>query len=471
LTIYSLIYSIAVMSDVRIARLESMLRRQGAQSARAIADELGISQPSVSRLIADAGSQIVRLGRARATRYALGHEIARAGSHWPLYRIDADGHPHTLGELHAIHGGQFHFEAEGSRPAFLYGDFADGLFPGLPWFLDDQRPQGFLGRNFARRIAWDIGAPEELSRWQTDDFVLALLRHGEDSPGDLVLGEVSLRRALQAIITTTAAIAESERATRYPELADAVLNGEDTGSSAGGEQPKFTTTLAIGAEIVPMIVKFSGSIELPAGRRWADLLLCEHHAGMVLRDHGFSAAHSEIVEAGHRVFLQSTRFDRTTRQGRCGFASFAAIDAAFYGHGNIDWWRLSQQLQRDGWLDEGEARRLRIISWFGLLIANADMHLGNVAVQLADQRPLRLAPIYDMLPMRFRPSSNGEIVERRYEIAMPAPEQKTDWLVAAQLALDFWQRTSEEQRISDRFRPIATDALNTIERARRHLAG
>jgi hypothetical protein len=459
------------MSDVRIARLESMLRRQGAQSARAIANELGISQPSVSRLITDAGPQIVRLGRARATRYALSHSIARAGSHWPVYRIDAEGHPHTLGELQAVHGGQFHFEAEGSRPALVHGDFADGLFPGLPWFLDDQRPQGFLGRNFARSIANDIGAPEDLLRWQTDDVVLALLRHGEDSPGDLVLGEASLQRVLQGIIAPAAAIAESERATRYPELADAVLNGEDLGSSAGGEQPKFTTTLAINNEIVPMIVKFSGPTGLPAGRRWADLLICEHLAGNVLRDHGFSAAHSEIVETDNRVFLQSTRFDRTTRQGRCGFASFAAIDAAFYGHGNIDWWRLSPRLHRDGWLDEDDARRLRIISWFGLLIANTDMHLGNVAVRLADERPLRLAPIYDMLPMRFRPSSNGEIVERRYEIVMPAPEQKTDWIEAGALALDFWQRTSEERRMPDRFRLIATDALSTIERARRHLSG
>jgi hypothetical protein len=458
------------MSDVRIAWLGSMLCLRGAQSARAIADELGISQPGVSRLITDAGSQIVRLGRARTTRHALGREIARAGSHWPLYRIDADGQPHTLGELHAIHGGQFHFEAEGSRPVFLHGDFADGLFPGLPWFLDDQRPQGFLGRNFARGIANDSGAPEDPLRWQTDDLVLALLRHGEDSPGDLVLGEVSLQRALQAIIVDTVDIAEGERATRYPEMANAVLDGEDLGSSVGGEQPKFTTSLAIDSDIVPVVVKFSGSTELPAGRRWADLLICEHHAGNVLRDHGFSAAQSEIVEAGNRVFLQSTRFDRTPRQGRCGFASFAAIDAAFYGHGNIDWWRLSPQLHRDGWLDEVDARRLRIISWFGLLVANADMHLGNVALQLADQRPLRLAPIYDMLPMRFRPSSNGEIVERRYEIVMPAPEQKADWLAAAELALDFWRRTSEERRISDRFRLIATDALNTIERARRHLA-
>jgi hypothetical protein len=34
--------------------------------------------------------------------------------------------------------------------------------PGLSWFLDDQRPQGFLGRAFARRVAEDIGAWPDL---------------------------------------------------------------------------------------------------------------------------------------------------------------------------------------------------------------------------------------------------------------------------------------------------------------------
>ncbi|HET9033737.1 MAG TPA: type II toxin-antitoxin system HipA family toxin YjjJ [Dokdonella sp.] len=457
------------MSDDRLERLASLLRTRGPQAAGVIADELGISQPTVSRLISEAGPHIVRIGRARATRYALAREIARAGSHWPLYRIDADAKPHTLGELHALHGDTFFFEPNSSRPALVHGEFASGLFPGLPWFLDDQRPQGFLGRSFARRVASEIGATEDLKLWSADDIVLALLRHGDDAPGDLVLGEASLHKALSGIITPADRIAEDQRSNRYPQLADAALRGEHVGSAAGGERTKFAVTLQCGDESKPVIVKFSESTQSRAGRRWADLLICEHHASEVLLESGLPAARNEIIEAEGRVFLQSTRFDRTPSLGRRGFVSLAALDAAFYATGTIDWWRLAPRLARDGWIDDADAHRLRVISWFGLLIGNSDMHLGNVGLYLADSRPLELAPVYDMLPMRFRPANSGEIVERRYEIALPAPEQRADWLEAAPMARQFWQRIADEPRIPDQFQAIAKDANATLERAVRHL--
>ena len=52
----------------------------------------------------------------------------------------------------------------------LHGEFADGLFPDWPWFLDDQRPQGFLGRAFARRGGAALGAPEDLRLWRDEDI-------------------------------------------------------------------------------------------------------------------------------------------------------------------------------------------------------------------------------------------------------------------------------------------------------------
>lgn len=469
LTIYSLIYSIVAMGDERQDQLASLLRTRGAQAAGVIANELGISQPTVSRLISEAGPRIVRIGRARSTRYALAREIARAGSHWPLYRIDADGKPHTLGELHALHGEAFFFEPNASRPAFVHGDFASGIFPDLPWFLDDQRPQGFLGRSFARRVANELGAPEDLMHWSADDITLALLGHGKDAPGDLVLGDASLQKAMREIITPTDRIAQDQRSSRYPQLAEAALRGEDVGSSAGGEQAKFAVTLKFRESDTPVIVKFSKSTQSRAGRRWADLLICEHHASEVLLEFGLPAARNEIIEAEGRVFLQSTRFDRTPSLGRHGFVSLAALDAAFYAKGNINWWRLAPQLARDGWLDDADAHRLSVISWFGLLIGNSDMHLGNAGLHLTDHRPLKLAPVYDMLPMRFRPSNSGEIVEHRYEITLPAPEQKADWLEAAPMALQFWQKITEEPSISQQFRVIASNASVVVERALRHL--
>lgn len=457
------------MDEARWNLLETLLSRRGALPAAAIAAELGVSQPTVSRLIVQAGARVVRIGRARAARYALAHEIARAGTHWPLYRIGGNARAERIGELHALQGDGFFFEPAGDRPALVHGDFASGLFPGLPWFLDDQRPQGFLGRAFANRVAGDIGAPDDILRWRVDDIVLALLRHGDDAPGDLVLGEASLQRAMQAIVEPSAGLPIADRARRYPELAEAALRGEAVGSSAGGEQPKFAITLQGEDGARPVIVKFSDLIDVPAGRRWADLLLAEHHAGTVLREHGLAAADSAIVEAGGRVFLQSTRFDRTPMLGRRGLVSLAVLDAAFYGHGRIDWWRFAPQLQRDGWLDADDARRLRLFSWYGALIANSDMHLGNAALQLTDERPLPLAPIYDMLPMRFRPANSGEIVERRYEITLPTPEHRDDWHAAALMAADFWARVRSDTRISAPFRAIANDASAALQRALAHL--
>ncbi len=412
----------------------------------------------------------MRIGRVRTTRYALTRELARAGSHWPLYRVDAEGTPHTLGEFHALHGNGFFFEPNGSRPVMTHGDFAIGLFPGLPWFLDDQRPQGFLGRRFARRVADEIGASEDLLHWRADDIVLALLSYGKDAPGDLILGEAALKKAMQGIIAPADTIALKQRAARYPQLAEAALRGEDVGSLAGGEQAKFAVSLQSGESTTPVIVKFSESTQTRAGRRWADLLIGEHHASSVLNEFALPAAHNDIIESQGRVFLQSTRFDRTPARGRQGFVSLAALDTAFYGNGNTDWWRLAPHLVLDGWIDEMDAQRLRVISWFGLLIGNSDMHLGNAALHLSDQRPLSLAPVYDMLPMRFRPTNGGEIVERRYEIALPAPEQKADWLAAAPMARKFWQRIQDDPRISRPFHAIAIDAGLTLDRSLRHFA-
>ena len=131
------------------------LQRPGGPQAVAAAQVqlgLGVSQPTLSRLAHSASDAVVRIGQARASRYALARTLGRAGSRWPVYRIDAAGRPSEIGRLHALARGAWWWQAAdpdaGSR--LLHGEFADGLFPDWPWFLDDQRPQGFLGRAFAR---------------------------------------------------------------------------------------------------------------------------------------------------------------------------------------------------------------------------------------------------------------------------------------------------------------------------------
>lgn len=455
------------MNDTRIARIEVLLRSQGLCSAADLALALDVSQPTVSRLIASMGPRILQIGRARATRYALTRDIARAGSRWPLYRLDDDGIAQRLGFLTALHSDRFHFEAELALSAFLHGQFRNGLFPGLPWFLDIQRPQGFLGRGFARRIATDIDVPKDLTRWKSDDVLLALLRHGEDEAGDLVLGQHCLELAQMAMLSPQSVIEADGRLEHYPRLAEEALQGDIVGSSAGGEQPKFTATLSEGDDYRTVIVKFSDRIDTASGRRWADLLRAEAIAGKILQAHGIATARSTAVEAGNRVFMESTRFDRTAVLGRRGLIHLTALDAAFYGHGDPRWQTFADELERDGWIDSEDADALRIIGWFGDLIANNDMHSGNIGLHLSDRRPLRLAPVYDMLPMRFRPSANGEVVDREYEVRLPLPEQRSDWRRAVIMALDFWQAILDDPDISGDFQRIAEKAKQTLGNAAR----
>ncbi|MEO8161221.1 MAG: type II toxin-antitoxin system HipA family toxin YjjJ [Arenimonas sp.] len=453
------------MDASRTPQLEAFLRQGGTHTSADIRRAIGGSQPTVSRALAALGDRIVRVGRGRAIRYGLARDIARAGHRWPLYRIDAEGRAAHLGDLGALQGQGFYFASPRSLPAFAHAEFVSGLFPGLPWFLDDQRPQGFLGRAFARRIAAEIGAPAQLHRWQADDVLLGMLLHGHDLVGDLVLGESALQRALQRVISPHGMLSLAERQDRYPEKANAALAGENVGSSAAGEQPKFLAMLRGDEGVREVIVKFSEGGDSPAGQRWRDLLHCEGIAANVLPAHGQPSARTEVLEADGRVFLESTRFDRTPKGGRSGFVSLAALDSAFHGHGRIDWWRYATQLQRENWIDADSARRLRVLGWFGDLIGNSDMHLGNAGLELADNRPLALVPTYDMLPMMFRPASTGEVVEREFAITLPTPDKRGDWSTAATAAMDFWQRVSASGLVSATFKSIARKAGEKVSRA------
>lgn len=453
------------MSSVYLTRIEAFLRTNGPSSSPEMAKALGVSQPTLSRALSQASQRVLRIGRARATRYALTREIARVGHQWPLYRLDETGRAERLGVLTALHGDGYHLATHRSLPAFMYGEFSNGIFPGLPWFLDIQRPQGFLGRGFARRVAKDLGLSDDLARWQPDDILIALLRHGDDEGGDLILGEHSMRIAQSALLAPLNTIQEQQTAVYYPKLAEETLQGDIVGSSAGGEQPKFAVTLATAHGYRPVIVKFSDRIDTPSGRRWADMLHSEAIAGDILREHGIDAAGSVTLIAGDRVFLESTRFDRTSTLGRCGLIQLAALDAAYYGHGHIRWQSFAHQLEKDGWISPHDAKNLRLLGWFGDLIANNDMHLGNVGFHLSDDRPLQLAPAYDMLPMRFRPSGNGEVVPREYEVVPPLPEQRDDWHQIAPAAVKFWETVCNSPSISPVFTKIAINASEKLRAA------
>ena len=147
----------------------------------------------------------------------------------------------------ALSGDSVHVQSNGDRPSLTSspeGDIA-GFFPGLPWYLDDLRPQGFRGRSFAHGPAQALGLPRDLNRWQHVDVLMALVTAGGTEAGDLLLGGAAVEAALAGLDAPTDRVAADARLRRYPERAHAALQGEDIGSSPGGEQPKFTATVEV----------------------------------------------------------------------------------------------------------------------------------------------------------------------------------------------------------------------------------
>ena len=101
----------------------------------ALAERLGVDRMALSRLVAASGPQVVRMGRTRATAYAL-RRPTRAGSEWPLYRLREDATLEELGRVIALVGGGFHVDAGPDCPNLRRapeGGVA-AFFPDLPWY-------------------------------------------------------------------------------------------------------------------------------------------------------------------------------------------------------------------------------------------------------------------------------------------------------------------------------------------------
>lgn len=403
-----------------------------------LAAGLSISRPLLSKLVREAGSRVIRLGNARATAY-VATDPATQGP-WPLYRLTTDGRVVGLGLLNALRGDRFLFQAEGPHPNLLRAvEHLPGHFPGIPWFLDDVRPQGFLGRAMARRDGPALGAPSDLLSWRTPHNLAAILAGG-NGMGDLLLGAQALTVALNEMDAPEDRVQINDRSSHYPAAAERAIAGEDIGSSPGGEQPKFTATVFSDSGRYAAIVKFA------VIDRWADLLRMESLALEVLAEAGIAAAQAEFLQTSSHAFLEVRRFDRTPDVlGRRGFVSLSALDAAFVGAGRNDWSTAGQDLLGERLIDARTAERMGVIDWFGRFIGNTDMHQGNIGFHLVDDGPLSLCPVYDMLPMYLAPHSSG--AQRALApITLPAPPlpgQVQQFALAAKLAAQFWDRVSQ----------------------------
>ncbi|MDE2593338.1 MAG: type II toxin-antitoxin system HipA family toxin YjjJ [Burkholderiales bacterium] len=417
--------------------------------AKQLVDRMKISRATLMRAVQALGPEVISRGKARRTAYAARRPLRGSMTPLSLYKIDREGRGHEVGLLHLTYpaGCALDFLQPFDWP--LEEAMQDGWFEGLPYPLEDMRPQGFLGRHFARHHANLLQVSEDPRLWSEDDVLHALSLLGHDQPGNYILGEPAYRQWLEQSQQALAFLHDEQVQSAYLACADNAMAQGVAGSSAGGEFPKFLARRLVNGAPVHVLVKFSGSDGSPGTRRWADLLICEHLAlqtvGQLLQ---IEASRSRVYQMGGRTLLEVERFDRHGLQGRSAVCSWASLNSAFFGLAGKPWPVGAAALLKKGLIDEVSQTAIQRLWHFGQLIANSDMHDGNLSFVPG----LQLAPVYDMLPMAYAPLRGVELPPRTFAPSLPLPSEQAAWQFAAEAAVHFWDLASKDGRISESFR-------------------
>lgn len=437
------------------AALMTLLRDQGPLTSIQLQQFLQRSQPVISRLIARAGDEIRRLGRARSTRYAIGQSIRGLPSLQPLYWVDGQGSARRFGSLQLLARGMIHVQT----------DIFESTTAGLPWYLAPWKLEGFLGRLEARRLA-PQGLGSDPDHWTTEDVLYAAIQ-GHDHPGAIELGDLILDRPAPPYLPA----AGTPLAAALDRLAEDVARTLPAGSSAGGEQPKFLgrqSSLDTAAEANAgrhVLVKFSPPLGTPYGDRWRDLLQAEMIANTVLDAHGLQSARVQFFLSSRRAYLISDRFDRLNTGGRRHAVSIGAVHRGLLSERYTQWADTARTLASIGRVTTADAVRIQLLLHFGRLIGNTDMHAGNLSFWVEPEQivrgPLALAPVYDMLPMCWKPEpalagSDDYLPFSLDERALGGP--------ARALAQDYWARIAACDALSGPLRKVARTMLDRCSR-------
>ena len=425
---------------------------------------LQASQPTVSRTLKALGNEVVTIGAARSIQYAL-RDASRSALQAPVYSVSPAGQVLSQGLLIPVHTNAYVMQ-----PPDAPATFSDGL----PWWVFDMRPQGYLGRAYNQRHGAQLGLPERLPDWADTDILRALLLQGSDLPGNLLLGSDALKQFINA--PAAEAIPLATKPLQYASRAAAAAQGELPGSSAGGEQPKFTAYAELAAPdgataSAHVIVKFSAPVPGAVSQRWRDLLWAEHLALQVLREHGIPAAACAVLDHGEQRFLEVQRFDRVGARGRHALYSLAALDAEFAGRPGR-WPDMTRALARERVVEAAAVQGAELLWAFGTLIGNTDMHAGNLSFMSDTGRPYTLAPAYDMTPMAFAPTTGGDLPQRPLNLHIADQVSARAWQQALPLAESFVQGLARAP-LSASFAPClaALQAHVTLARTRiAHLA-
>ncbi|VAW43668.1 hypothetical protein MNBD_GAMMA02-1188 [hydrothermal vent metagenome] len=399
-----------------------------------------LSQATVSRCLKKLSQSLLVLPDSSPRKYAL-PDPGISPNHYDLDEIDEHGKQSVLGSVYAITGGEFFVTlTQGTSKLFL-GQSKDGLYDGLPFFLDDMRPQGFLGQQVAKQLsAVNKYYPSKLSLWNSNHILKYLSEYGDELPGNLIFGD--------GLVTPIREIVSPINTESYDFICRQIKEGTVPKSSAGGEQQKFT---AFNKEMnADVIVKYTSNENDAVTRRWKDILVTEFHALKILADIKTPAAEVRLLDQNSRFYLETKRFDRLGLFGRRSMFSLLSIDMEYIGFGE-NWYQIANELFKLNLLSETDRNYVSILWHFSQLIANTDAHLGNISFGIKDES-FTLLPIYDMCTMAIAPKLNS-----LDSIAFTLPsvdilnigEDFKETIVKA--AIEFWQKVGDDARISNEF--------------------
>lgn len=443
------------MTENPPAALEDLIAEE-ALTSRQLQSLTGRSQPWVSARLRSLGDRVVRIPSGRTVRYALARPAFGSDDLIPVWTVDPYGNTTRTLNLRPLAKGRFAVELAPGMSRLWLGDAGNGQYDDLPWFLSDMRPQGFIGRAIASSLlARGAQVPADPRDWSAEHVGRYLVANGDDLPGNLQVGHqagLRVRRLPMARVQAD-----------YSDLADAALQGEAPGSSAGGEQPKFAVYSK--ERSAHVIVKFSPGGHDTVANRWRDVLVTEHEASRALRDAGIPAGETQLVRECDRLFLESDRFDRRGKHGRLSMFSLQSVDTEFVGLG-VDWRGSMRALLERGLVSKEHVHDVDILQAFGRCIGNTDMHLGNVSVGI-DGDMFRLSPVYDMCSMCLAPTQDQlmpiDQLRALHDILLPELNSEAEALLRA-LCEAFWIGVAKNVHSSEELATFAQSRARLTSR-------
>lgn len=433
----------------RIAAVRAALAH-GPRPVDELLAHLRTSQATFSRTIQKAKAEVIsfREPGVRTPRYALVRSEP-VPSPQPIFRVDAEGKVTEVGSVSFLRGGGTWVDLGGADSR---------LHEGLPPAMAFSAPSGYLGARIAKIVASSIGVPTSLRDWSDDHRIKYLCTLGSDGAGALMWGRGSFAQHMASRRTPPIATSDIDRA--YRDLADATTQ-TGAGSSAGGEQPKFTCETEDSGHL---IVKFART-----GTRSADLLIMEDLALRALRDSGVPAAATRYFQsdAADYGYLEVARFDRLGRFGRTGMISAGALDDELFGKRD-NWPAFAERCRQEGLMDAHDVHLVHVLTAFSELIGNGDRHFENLSL-MTDERgqPIEVSPAYDMLPMMYAPVGGGiepplREVSPSFETLGARPDV---WQAAFNAAKTFWETAAGDPSLSGPMRDASARNMKVIAQA------